>query len=619
LGNPILRSGSAAVVASAPGTSLTAGHPAGSLESDLILIWNTSPDNGITWSAPGFNAVAPASGSGMSAQLLWKLDNGSEPSTYAVSSSGVTNAGLVICSYGNVDQIILFDDQAYSGQVNGISGSVTPQTMQTLYPNSQLLWFGSVQDPSGGGTPVMTVAAGFASRVAQSTGTASGNNVGIMLGDKVAAATGPHTAAGTTSQNQFSAALLLGLAVANPVSWGAFRSAGARRLAPRLRRGRYFIAPPGQGPLPEGRIAARQNFRRRQPQWPKAIIRTRFAQPPWGQGQQARSFPAFIRRSARQRVAVPYIRRTRVFGPPFPQAGQGTAFPLFTRRSPFRRPGILFTRRGRVFLPVPPQGAQGFPLNLQYEPQRLRQAFQLGKRAARARTAVPVRPQANQGAQFPLWTRQAAAPPLRRFASPRRRQRIFQVPVAKITWQASAALSGTGTLTLSAVVTEVTSAALSGTGTLTVTAVRTVLASAALSGTGTLAAGALVTETAAAALSAAATMTAAGTVTRLGAAALSGTGTLTASAIDSVAVHLSGTGTLAASAFATAAASAALIAQGTLAAGGSVTPPEQRITITGNARVTWEAISEKRLMDIRESHVAESYVVTQDLEDGTFD
>lgn len=628
MGNPILRAGSAAVVATASGTSLTATHPSGSLPGDLILIWNASPDFGITWSVPGFNVVAPASGTGtsMSVQLLWKIDSGAEPASYTVTSSGATNAGLIICAYGNVNQVTPFDNGAYSGQLNATSTAIIPQTMDTQYPDTQLLWFATVEDPSGGGIPTITMPPGYANRVAQTTGTGPSTNVSVIMGDKIANTTGPHTAPGSSSQNQFNAALLLGVAVAQPGGNSLFpvrRSVATvhRRFGPRLRRGQSFTPPEPQAPLSVNYASTmRRSSQHKTPQWPKVITRTRLAQPPWGQGTQGQAFPVFVRRSTKQRPGVFFIRRGRFFAPVPPQGNQGVPFPLFTRRSIKQQAGVQFIRRGRFFAPGWGQSAQGIGWfgNARRRTGE-RTIYVAYRQVIKRRIFAPVPPQQPTGVPFPLFTRQASRPPLRRFATPRRRVHVFQYLIPKITWQVPVALSGTGTLTASAVITEVASAPLTGTGTMTVTAIRTVPAAAALSAAGTLSAVALVREVASASLSGTGTLTATASVTKLASASLTGTGTLTATGQDQPAARFSGTGILTATPAVTIQAAAALTGTGTLMVSGTAAPANQRITITGNAEASWETISEGRLMDIREAHVAESYVVTQDLEDGTFD
>ena len=113
---------------------------------------------------------------------------------------------------------------------------------------------------------------------------------------------------------------------------------------------------------------------------------------------------------------------------------------------------------------------------------------------------------------------------------------------------AAAALTGTGTLTAGAVVTQPAAAALAGTGTLTAAPAVAIPSAAVLLGTGTLTAGAVVAAPGAvsAALSGTGVLTVAGGLGWSAAASLNGTGTLTAgwTGLMLQAAALSGTGVL---------------------------------------------------------------------------
>lgn len=132
-----------------------------------------------------------------------------------------------------------------------------------------------------------------------------------------------------------------------------------------------------------------------------------------------------------------------------------------------------------------------------------------------------------QGQAYPVITRQPGFSPKWLPHVRSRRGRWF-LPGWGQVQAGSASLSGTGTLTASATVTEIASAALTGTGTLAAAATDTIPAAISLSGTGTLTASAIDTQFAAVSLAAAGTMTVTGTRVLPGASPLSGIGTLTA-------------------------------------------------------------------------------------------
>jgi hypothetical protein len=155
----------------------------------------------------------------------------------------------------------------------------------------------------------------------------------------------------------------------------------------------------------------------------------------------------------------------------------------------------------------------------------------------------------------------------------------------------SAALSGSGVLSVAAAVGLAGIVALSGLGSLAATGTPSVARAAALSGAGSLTTSGTPAVTRAAALSGSGSLTATGSATQAGSgsATLSGSGSLTAAATPATsgAASLSGTGTLAASGSSseTATGTAALSGTGSLVASGTPTP-HGAAALTGNGTLT---------------------------------
>jgi hypothetical protein len=164
---------------------------AGVVAGDLILWWASSgyPYDHIT--CPGFTAVAPYSGGNITGQLLYRKADGTEGSTFTVTTTYSTTFSVIQATIAGPCAIEVIGALNAPG-----SGSANPSAtgLTVAGSNDLLLWFGAATGPTAStlnGTPVATtVPAGFTQRV---TGMTGDPHPGMLLCDKgsvVAGATG---------------------------------------------------------------------------------------------------------------------------------------------------------------------------------------------------------------------------------------------------------------------------------------------------------------------------------------------------------------------------------------------------------------------------------------------
>jgi hypothetical protein len=389
----------------------------------------------------------------------------------------------------------------------------------------------------------------------------------------------------------------------------------------RTRRGASFPPPWAQSfrgtPLP---LALHPAGAR--PRLAPRIARSRQFAPPRAQSGQGVPFPLVTRhRPPAYWSFAPAVRpqRARIFQPRWPQSGQGVPFPLFTRGRPeiYRKHAPLLWR-GRFFMKRLPQDPQGSPFNLVTRQPGQRPRWIASRRLLAGRTALPPWPQGRQGTPFPLRLRRADNV-LIRFARIWRSPRMRQWYQAKLTAQASAALSAAGTLSAASAATRFASAALESAGSLHASPVITRPAATALSAAGTMSAVVSLERAAGASLTGTGTLAAAGSVSKTASASLSASGSLTAAASGTPAARLSGSGALTVSARGQQLASAALSAAGSLLVGAGVTPPVREILIEGNRLAPWDEVIATGAWQRREPPDEPAVVTVQKTITGVYD
>lgn len=165
----------------------------------------------------------------------------------------------------------------------------------------------------------------------------------------------------------------------------------------------------------------------------------------------------------------------------------------------------------------------------------------------------------------------------------------FTASAGAATQNATASLTGAGTITSTAAATRAASASLTGTGTITATAAASRDAAASLAGTATIAATGAASRAATASLAATATITAAASVSPGGAAAaLDAVATITAaaSATRNAAASLVATALITVAGAASRTATTAITATATITAAASVSSPGAAAALAASATIT---------------------------------
>lgn len=227
-GQSSISTGSSVVLTTATtGNAAAMGNP---IATDFCLIWMIGRAATVTFTATGFTAVTVSQGQTVSAQLLWRIIDGTESWPITVTCSVADNfAGQCIC-YSGVKTTTAFDPTpAASGQTNASSTSVTPASITTTIVGDQLVWFGGVRSVASGGVPpTITLPPGstptFVAESSQ-TATSAGSvaNVAAVVADGAWGSSGAVQPVGTCTA-AITAAMVVALevaAAATPLPFGA--------------------------------------------------------------------------------------------------------------------------------------------------------------------------------------------------------------------------------------------------------------------------------------------------------------------------------------------------------------------------------------------------------------
>lgn len=211
---PSLRAGSQSRTTGTGSTTLAMTVPSGATVGDKIVIFCAVGVGSNTWSAPGFTAATAASGSTGSCQLLTRTMDGTEGWTPGTSTITVTESAshawcAVICAIPGG-----YDPSPAAGQVNAASATISVPGVTTAHTGDLALWFGFCDGTGGGaGSPgTITVPSGYTAAVSQanSAGTGSVTNVGVILGTRTISGSGATgTQAGTASGSFINGGVLL--------------------------------------------------------------------------------------------------------------------------------------------------------------------------------------------------------------------------------------------------------------------------------------------------------------------------------------------------------------------------------------------------------------------------
>lgn len=598
----------------------------------------------MTFSCPGFTALPAAGGSNMSAQLLYRVTDGTEGSTFTLTSSIIHLWGVIGISYSGEAQSSPFDPVVVPAPQVSPSGTNTIANtgVTTQFPKTQLVWFGGAFWSTSNGAPTLTQPAGYTTQIASQVNTGPGSgasNISMLVADApmtVPGTTGAVNGSQTETHQNFS--LLIGIADASAFSSATLITRPRTWFAARPRRGRVSMPVPPQGnqgtkfPLitrPAGR-------------WPKVLPelrRARMSLPPLPQGVQAVQFPLFTRYPGpRPRFGSAQVRRGRVSAPTPAQGNQGVRFPLITRPARHAIAGNLMMparRRARVFMPPLKQAASGIGFNPFTRPATMRTRLLPPPRAVRARTFPAPFTQGNRGTPLASFTRRG-----RLWLPERHRARIRGPLIAAPVQSASAIITGRGSVTASATVTQRAAAAITGQGSVSiiVQAVRAAQAQItgrgsvsiapvvttrpviAITGRGSVLASATLVSTAASAITGRGSVVAGAQVTQHATAVISGRGSVSISAATSPGIVITARGSVAVTAGpVTVPAQAAITGQGSVAITAQAARPQREIIIQPSWRAPWDEVAEDGTWQRQGPLEGPSVVETDALQDGLYD
>jgi hypothetical protein len=197
---PVYRATPAVQNFTASATTFAVTKQTGVVAGDLILLWAAGAYAAATFTCPGFTAYT-ASGTVVDAQLLARTADGTEGSTFTLTSSTTTDdvavTQVTIAGPASIDAI---------GTAGGITNNVNlfAAGLTVAGSNELLLWFGASVNSSSNGTAITTLPSGFTSRATGTAGTTSLPDV--VLADNTAVATGATgTQTGTASSGYYEA------------------------------------------------------------------------------------------------------------------------------------------------------------------------------------------------------------------------------------------------------------------------------------------------------------------------------------------------------------------------------------------------------------------------------
>lgn len=165
--------------------SLSIAAPTGLAIGDVILIWAARAAASPVWAVTGFTAVTAASNTSISGQLLYRVADGSEGSTFNVTTVTARIFAAVCVAFSGVNNASPFDQlPSTSGQLNAASSSVASNSVTTTAVNDELVWIAAVDSATSGGTPdTLGVPSGFtASGAGSATSAAAAINAGVICG-----------------------------------------------------------------------------------------------------------------------------------------------------------------------------------------------------------------------------------------------------------------------------------------------------------------------------------------------------------------------------------------------------------------------------------------------------
>jgi alkaline phosphatase D len=223
---------------------------------DLILLWATAIAASDTFTCPGFTAVTASTGQNTSAQLLYRVTDGSEGSSFTVTASvtHILNVHAIGIS-GQASSPFDPSTPTSSGQLlAAVSTTITATGFTTSSNGCLLLWLGMARGPSTP-PPTITVPGGFtASSLGQVNTTGTGASSGVVLAtatQTTAGATG--SPSGTLSASDDGGALLLAIAGASGASGAATLPGTGSVTGAAIQRGGATLS--GGGSVSAGQVA----------------------------------------------------------------------------------------------------------------------------------------------------------------------------------------------------------------------------------------------------------------------------------------------------------------------------------------------------------------------------
>lgn len=203
----LLRAGTASFTTGTSSATKAVTIPSGTLVGDEIGIYCAVGNGSVTWSCPTFTAATPASGTTGSCQVLTHVYTGTEGWTPGTTTVTVTASGSHPWSGAIFAVPGSFDPAPVAGRVNGAVGTITVSGVTTSHAGDVLIWCGFCDGVgAGAGTPgTITPPGGYTAETTQANSTGSGSvtNVGVMLASKTQTAAGATGAQNGSNSGSF--------------------------------------------------------------------------------------------------------------------------------------------------------------------------------------------------------------------------------------------------------------------------------------------------------------------------------------------------------------------------------------------------------------------------------